>query len=43
MNFFRHHSLTDTNQLYGKFPTDYFATLGKSVWAHAILGARNNI
>lgn len=42
MNFFSAHSLTYTNQLYGKFPKAYFATLGKSVWAHVILGTRNH-
>jgi hypothetical protein len=42
MNFFRPRYLTHTNQLYGKFPKAYFATLGKSVWAHAVLVARNH-
>ena len=41
MNFFRPCSLTYTNQLYDKFPEAYIAKLGKSVWAHAVLGARN--
>jgi hypothetical protein len=41
MNLFRPHYLIHTNQLYGKFPKAYIATLGKSVWAHAVLGARN--
>lgn len=43
MNFFKPHYLTGTNQLYGKFPKAYPATLGKSVWTHAILGTRNHI
>ena len=40
MNFFGTYSLTHINQLYGKFPKAYIATLGKSVWANAVLGAR---
>jgi hypothetical protein len=42
MNSFRPYYLTHTNQLYGKFPKAYFATLGKSLWAYAILGAGNH-
>jgi hypothetical protein len=41
MNFFMPCYLNHTNQLYGKFPKAYFATFGKSIWAHAVLGARN--
>jgi len=41
MNFFRSYYLTHTNQLYDKFPKAYIATLGKSVWTHAVLGTRN--
>lgn len=41
MNFFIPRYLTDTNQLYGKFPPAYFTTLSKGIWAHAILGACN--
>lgn len=40
MNFFGPCYLNYINQLYGKFPKAYFTALRKSVWAHAVLGAR---